>query len=186
MTDQITQFPWPPGQPWASHHSSLTRYLRAFSSWLGTNANDKNADFEYNTRVETVSKRFSNDGEHVGWKLLLRKLVQVDDDVWEETWWTEVRRSAFSHIGFNPAFYFRTLTPSSSPLVVSTFRTFQQSQVSLSGRSVSRTESSMVVSIAVQRLLPAGAFWSSVPEPVGQRYREISTPLRQKASSLSG
>ena len=88
---QVPGFDWPPDASWVSSHFNVGRYLRAFASWLGANSNDNNPSFSYNTRVESVTKRYNHTGEHQGWKLLLRKFVKLDADAYEESWWTEVR-----------------------------------------------------------------------------------------------
>ncbi|KAH8827551.1 FAD/NAD(P)-binding domain-containing protein [Flagelloscypha sp. PMI_526] len=86
---QLPGFSWPPHLPWVSHHARLGRYLRAFASWLGVNSGDENPDISYNTRVESVNKRYNEQGEHHGWTLLLRKFIQIDVNTYEESWWSE-------------------------------------------------------------------------------------------------
>jgi hypothetical protein len=71
----------------------LTRYLRAFSSWLGINVGDKSPVIDYNTRVELTKKRLDHSGTHNGWTLVLKKFVKLDEQTYEESWWEEV--SAF-------------------------------------------------------------------------------------------
>ncbi|ORY26025.1 hypothetical protein BCR39DRAFT_470728 [Naematelia encephala] len=84
---QIPGFSWPPGLEWASHHSALSRYLRSFASWLGINTGDDTNAVVYNTRVESITKRYVR-GKHHGWTLLLREYVKTQD-AYEETYWTE-------------------------------------------------------------------------------------------------
>jgi hypothetical protein len=90
MIAQIPGFPWPAGQTWLIHHTQLTRYLRAFSSWLGINVGDTSTVIEYNTRVELVKKRMNQSGAHYGWTLVLKKFVKLDEHTYEESWWEEV------------------------------------------------------------------------------------------------
>jgi hypothetical protein len=61
---------------------------------------DDNPDFAYNTRVESIRKRYNKDDVHQGWTLLLRKFVKLTEDVYEEKLWEEVslvRSRAFAY-----------------------------------------------------------------------------------------
>ncbi|KAH8108051.1 hypothetical protein BXZ70DRAFT_903434 [Cristinia sonorae] len=82
---QIRETPWPTGTSWELPTWKLQRYLRAFASWHGVNANDENPNVWYNTRVELVEKR--EDGK--GWTLTLKKLESTGNNTLEATWWKE-------------------------------------------------------------------------------------------------
>ncbi|KAF7304328.1 Dimethylaniline monooxygenase [Mycena chlorophos] len=88
---QITELPWPAGTPWQIPHQLIARYLRAFASYHGINANDANPDISYNTRVELVEKRYDEQGREQGWRLTLKRLERVagNERRVKATWWTE-------------------------------------------------------------------------------------------------
>ncbi|KAH8813506.1 FAD/NAD(P)-binding domain-containing protein [Flagelloscypha sp. PMI_526] len=87
---QIPGFSWPDKTPWATNQPEVQKYLRSFASWLGINYGDNNPSISYNTRVESVTKRFNSiTGEHHGWRLLLRKFVKTNEGTYEESWWEE-------------------------------------------------------------------------------------------------
>ena len=92
VQQQVPDFPWPPHEPWASHWSSVQRYLRGYASWLGVNKGDeaegRQGVIELDTRVEHVEKRFV-DGRHHGWTLTLKKFTERAGK-YEEEFWTEV------------------------------------------------------------------------------------------------
>ncbi|KAH8813812.1 hypothetical protein DL96DRAFT_1625447 [Flagelloscypha sp. PMI_526] len=85
----IPEFAWPPRVPWATYHWHVGRYLRSFASWLGVNSGDGSPDVSYNTRVESVQKRYNAAGKHQGWTLLLRKFTKTNEITYKETWWSE-------------------------------------------------------------------------------------------------
>jgi len=68
----------------------LQAYVRAFASYHGLNTNDENPNVFYNTRVELIKKRYV-DGQHRGWTMTLKELVQTGSQSYKVKWWTEVR-----------------------------------------------------------------------------------------------
>ena len=68
----------------------LQNYLRAFASWHGINANDGNSYIHYNTRVESVQKRYAEDGSRTGWTLTVKELVKISSNTTRATWTTQV------------------------------------------------------------------------------------------------
>ena len=73
---------------------TIHRYVRAFASWRGINSDDNHPDISYNTRVESVTERYTraSDGSLIrrGWTLTLKKLVKTGDHTSKAIWWTEV------------------------------------------------------------------------------------------------
>ena len=67
----------------------LQNYLRAFASWHGINTNDGNSHISYNTRVESVQKRYAEDGSRTGWTLTVKELVKTSNTT-RATWTTQV------------------------------------------------------------------------------------------------
>ena len=68
----------------------LQNYLRAFASWHGINANDGNSHIYYNTRVESVQKRYAEDGSRTGWTLTVKELVKTSSNTTRATWTAQV------------------------------------------------------------------------------------------------
>jgi hypothetical protein len=68
----------------------LQNYLRAFASWHGINANDGNSRISYNTRVESVQKRYAEDGSRSGWTLTVKELMKTSSNATIATWTTQV------------------------------------------------------------------------------------------------
>ena len=68
----------------------LQNYLRAFASWHGINTNDGNSHISYNTRVESVNKRYAEDGSRTGWTLTVKELVKTSYNITRATWTTLV------------------------------------------------------------------------------------------------
>jgi hypothetical protein len=68
----------------------LQNYLRAFASWHGINTNDGNSHISYNTRVESVQKRYTEDGNRTGWTLTVKELVKTSSNTTRATWTTQV------------------------------------------------------------------------------------------------
>lgn len=110
---QIRELRWPHGTPWGEWlvihcplpllrfnavlpNQQLQRYLRAFASWLGLNANDENTDISYNTRVELVEKHISDEGDEVGWTLTLKELENTYGGNLKATWYKKVCYSSNS------------------------------------------------------------------------------------------
>ena len=58
----------------------LQKYLRAFASWNGINNNDGNPHISYNTRVESVQKRYAEDGSRTGWTLTMKEVVRTSSN----------------------------------------------------------------------------------------------------------
>jgi len=140
VQQQVPDFPWPPHEPWASHWSSVQRYLRGFASWLGVNKGDeaegREGVIEFDTRVEQVEKRWI-EGKHKGWTLTLRKFTEKSGR-YEDEFWTEVSCFLYDRPGrieLNPSTSMRL----SLRQVASTSRTSRQSRVSRSGRRSFRT-----------------------------------------------
>ncbi|RXW23563.1 hypothetical protein EST38_g2289 [Candolleomyces aberdarensis] len=77
---QIRETPWPKGTEWELPHAKLARYIRAFASWHGVNANDGNPHAFYNTRVEHVER------SETGWSLLSKELVKTEANTTRATW----------------------------------------------------------------------------------------------------
>ncbi|KAJ2915831.1 hypothetical protein MD484_g4602, partial [Candolleomyces efflorescens] len=77
---QIRETPWPKGTEWELPHAKLARYIRAFASWHGINANDANPHAFYNTRVEHVER------SKTGWNLLAKELVKTEFNTTRATW----------------------------------------------------------------------------------------------------
>ena len=71
-------------------HQEIQNYLRAFASWHGINTNDDNSHIHYNTRVESVQKRYAEDGSRTGWTLTVKELVKISSNVTRATWTTQV------------------------------------------------------------------------------------------------
>lgn len=98
---QVSEFPWPPHVPWASHWSRVQKYLRAYAAWLGVGVGDKGDVVEYNTRVEYVDKRWEKDEDggsrHRGWRVGLHRFERISEGRYEESWWTEV--STYTPLG---------------------------------------------------------------------------------------
>jgi len=69
-------------------NQKLQRYLRAFTSWHGVNANDNNPNISYNTRVE---KSLNPRGKGVGWALTIKELIPTKHSTLRETSRKEVR-----------------------------------------------------------------------------------------------
>ena len=68
----------------------LQNYLRAFASWNGINTNDGNSHISYNTRVESVQKRYAEDGSRIGWTLTMKELVKTFSNTTKATWTAQV------------------------------------------------------------------------------------------------
>jgi hypothetical protein len=68
----------------------LQNYLRAFASWHGINTNDGNSHIHYNTRVESVEKRYAEDGSRIGWTLTMKELVKTSSNTTRAKWTTQV------------------------------------------------------------------------------------------------
>ena len=68
----------------------IQNYLRAFASWHGINANDGNSHIHYNTRVESVQKRYAEDGRRTGWILTVKELVKFSSNTTKATWTRQV------------------------------------------------------------------------------------------------
>jgi hypothetical protein len=68
----------------------LQNYLRSFASWHGINTNDGNSHISYNTRVESVKKRYAEDGSRTGWTLTVKELVKTSSNTTRATWITQV------------------------------------------------------------------------------------------------
>ena len=68
----------------------LQNYLRAFASWHGINANDGNPRISYNTRVESVQKRYAEDGSRNGWTLTVKEVVKTSSSTTRATWTKQV------------------------------------------------------------------------------------------------
>ena len=68
----------------------LQSYLRAFASWHGINANDGNPRISYNTRVESVQKRYAEDGSRNGWTLTVKEVVKTSSSTTRATWTKQV------------------------------------------------------------------------------------------------
>ena len=68
----------------------IQKYLRAFASWHGINTNDGNSHIRYNTRVESVQKRYAEDGSRTGWTLTVKELVKTSSNITRARWTTEV------------------------------------------------------------------------------------------------
>ncbi|KAF8896754.1 hypothetical protein CPB84DRAFT_1848115 [Gymnopilus junonius] len=91
---QIRELPWPAGTAWGMFdfillslpNQKLSRYLRAFASWHGLNANDNNPNISYNTRVELVEKRVNEDGQEQGWTVTVKNLADIDHSKLKATW----------------------------------------------------------------------------------------------------
>ncbi|KAF6752068.1 hypothetical protein DFP72DRAFT_905992 [Ephemerocybe angulata] len=77
---QIRETPWPKGTEWELPHAKLSRYIRAFASWHGVNANDGNPHAFYNTRVEHVERNAA------GWTLIAKELVKTEANTTRATW----------------------------------------------------------------------------------------------------
>ena len=71
-------------------NDKLQRYLRAFASWHGVNANDISPNISYNTRVELVEKSLNLKGEEIGWALTIKELVSTNRKTLRATWRNEV------------------------------------------------------------------------------------------------
>lgn len=69
-------------------HQKLSRYIRAFASWHGVNANDGNPHAFYNTRVEHVERGTT------GWDLIAKELVVTSANTTRATWYKRVRSSS--------------------------------------------------------------------------------------------
>ncbi|KAJ3552034.1 hypothetical protein NP233_g12965 [Leucocoprinus birnbaumii] len=84
---QIRGFPWPDGTPWAIPQAQVNRYLRAFASWNGVNANDNSPDISYNTRVELIEKRHDpTSAKQIGWTLITKQLEEIEGGLNRATW----------------------------------------------------------------------------------------------------
>ncbi|KAJ7318092.1 hypothetical protein DFH08DRAFT_971568 [Mycena albidolilacea] len=81
--------PFPPGTPWRLPQALLVRYIRSAYSFFGINSNDENPNVSYSTRVELVEKRFDEDGNEQGWKLILKEFIRLGPSSCKERWWTE-------------------------------------------------------------------------------------------------
>ena len=68
----------------------IQKYLRAFASWHGINSNDGNSNIHYNTRVESVQKRYAEDGSRTGWTLTVKELVKISSNITRARWTTQV------------------------------------------------------------------------------------------------
>ena len=68
----------------------LQNCLRAFASWHGINNNDGNSHISYNTRVESVQKRYAEDGSRNGWTLTVKEVVKTSSNTTRVTWTTQV------------------------------------------------------------------------------------------------
>ena len=69
---------------------TLQRYLRAFASWHGVNTNDCSSHISYNTRVESVQKRYAEDGSRAGWTLTVKELLKTPSNTTRATWMAQV------------------------------------------------------------------------------------------------
>ena len=67
----------------------VQNYLRAFASWHGINTNDGNSHISYNTRVESVQKRYT-EGSRTGWTLTMKEVVKTSSNTTRATWTTQV------------------------------------------------------------------------------------------------
>ena len=54
----------------------LQNYLRAFASWRGINTNDGSSHISYNTKVESVQKRYVKDRSRTDWTWKLHQIQQ--------------------------------------------------------------------------------------------------------------
>ncbi|KAF9043300.1 hypothetical protein BJ165DRAFT_1405635 [Panaeolus papilionaceus] len=86
---QVREFPWPIGTPWALPNQKLQRYLRAFASWHGVNNNDQNPNVHYHTRVELVEKRYDSNGDDAGWTLTVKTVAPTERGTVQATWTKE-------------------------------------------------------------------------------------------------
>ncbi|KAH9942804.1 hypothetical protein B0H21DRAFT_513589 [Amylocystis lapponica] len=89
VMQQFTELPWPVGTHWATTHYEMRNYMRAFASFHGMNSNDNNPNASYNTRVESIEKRYDEHGKEHGWRVLLKELVQTGPDTTRATWYEE-------------------------------------------------------------------------------------------------
>ncbi|KAF5388992.1 hypothetical protein D9757_005129 [Collybiopsis confluens] len=89
QAQQFREYPWPDYAPISPTRNHVQRYIRSYASYLGINSNDDNPDISYNTRVERVDKRYTQDGEEAGWTLILRQVTQTGSNSCKIRWWTE-------------------------------------------------------------------------------------------------
>ena len=148
---------------WATRHTTVARYLRSFASWLGGNSNDAQGDFVYNTRVESVTKRFNEQGEHRGWTLLLRKFVRIGPDVYDESWWEEASTTLSSREYLAEKIENSISMLSLLPREGSPCPTSLLSPASSNGKNGSQTASSTAGSIAAEMDSRVATFWLLEP-----------------------
>ena len=131
----------------------IQNYLRAFASWHGINTNDDNSDIHYNTRVESVQKRYAEDGSRTGWTLTVKELVKTSPNITRARWTTQVWAFMYQ-VGFITEQYLRISMRSLSLQANITRLMYQTLKVSRNGRNGSLIKLLTPASIVGQSLLP--------------------------------
>ena len=131
----------------------LQNYLRAFASWHGVNTNDGNSHISYNTRVESVQKRYAEDGSRTGWTLTVKELVKTSSNTTRAIWTTQVWAVIYQ-VKAITEYYHRTSMQSLSLRADITRLIYQTLRASLNGRNGSLIKFLTLASIAGQTLFP--------------------------------
>ena len=134
-------------------HQEIQNYLRAFASWHGINTNDDNSHIHYNTRVESVQKRYAEDGSRTGWTLTVKELVKTSPNITRARWTTQVWAVMYQ-VGFITEQYLRILMRSLSLRAKIMRLICQTLRVSRNGRNGFLVEFLTLASIVGQTLFP--------------------------------